>query len=292
MRLAFLGVGAMGAPIARNLAHAGHSLSIWNRTRERAEALRDGGIRVASTPADAARECEAAVTMLADDRAVEHVVFGRDGIAGALPQGAVHVSMSTISVALSKLLGDEHARRGQAYVAAPVFGRPEAAAERKLWVVAAGRAQDVETCRVLFEAIGRGFSVVASEPWKANVVKLSGNFLIAAMLEALGEAYALARKSGIEAKPLLEVVNSALFNSPLYGNYGAKVADEAFEPAGFKLRLGFKDVKLALDAAEAEALPMPLASLIRDRFLEAIARGRAESDWSAVAVMAAEDAGL
>ncbi len=292
MRLAFLGVGAMGAPIARNLARAGHSLSIWNRTRERAEALRDGGIRVASTPADAARECEAAVTMLADDRAVEHVVFGRDGIAGALPQGAVHVSMSTISVALSKLLGDEHARRGQAYVAAPVFGRPEAAAERKLWVVAAGRAQDVETCRVLFEAIGRGFSVVASEPWKANVVKLSGNFLIAAMLEALGEAYALARKSGIEAKPLLEVVNSALFNSPLYGNYGAKVADEAFEPAGFKLRLGFKDVKLALDAAEAEALPMPLASLIRDRFLEAIARGRAESDWSAVAVMAAEDAGL
>lgn len=291
MRIGFAGMGAMGAPIARNLLHAGHSVAVYNRTRSRAEALAGDGARVAGSPADVARDAEAVFTMLADDDAVKGVVCG-EGLAEALPRGAAHISMSTIGVAFSQGLGREHAARGQAYLAAPVFGRPEAAEARKLWVVVAGETAQVERFRPLFEAIGRGVSVVGTEPWKANVVKLCGNFMIAAALEAMGEAFALGRKSGVEAGALLETLNSALFQSPLYGNYGARIAAEEFEPAGFKLKLGLKDMRLALEAAGAEAVPMPLASLVRDHMLEAIAHGAADADWSSFSAVNAEAAGL
>jgi 3-hydroxyisobutyrate dehydrogenase-like beta-hydroxyacid dehydrogenase len=291
MRIGFVGLGAMGAPMARNLLRAGHSVAVYNRTRSRAEALGREGARVADSPVEVARDAEAVFTMLADDEAVRSVVFG-DGLAGAIPPGAAHISMSTIGVAFSQDLGREHAARGQAYLAAPVFGRPEAAAARQLWVVAAGDAAQVKRFRPLFEAMGRGVSVVGVEPWKANVVKLCGNFMIAAAIEAMGEAFALGRKSGIEAGALLETVNGALFQSPLYGNYGARIAAEEFEPAGFKLTLGLKDMRLALEAAGAEAVAMPLASLVRDHMLEAVAHGAADADWSAFSAVNAEAAGL
>lgn len=291
MRVGFIGMGSMGRPMARSLLRAGHEVSVYNRTRERSEALAGEGALVASTPAEAARNAEAVITMLSDDRAVEQVVFA-GGMLDSLPHGAAHISASTISVALSKRMAEAHAAHGQNYVAAPVFGRPEAAEAGKLWVVASGDPAQVARFRPLFEAMGRGISELGPEPWKANVVKLSGNFLIASMLEALGEAFALVRKSGIGAQPFLDIVNSALFNSPLYANYGGRIAGEAYEPAGFKLRLGLKDQRLVLEAAEAAEVPMPLASLIRDRLIEAIARGKGDIDWSALASVSAGAAGL
>ena len=282
----------MGQAMARNLVRAGHTVTVCNRTRSRADELVGEGVAAADSPADAARNAEAVITMLADDHAVEQTVFAEGTLLDTMAAEATHISMSTISVALSKRLAEAHAANGQGYVAAPVFGRPEAAAEGNLWVVVSGDEVQVTRSRPLFEAMGRGISVVGSEPWKANVVKLGGNFLIAAVLESLGEAFALARKSGVEAQTFLEIVNQALFQSPIYANYGKRIAEEAFEPAGFKLRLGLKDLRLALEAAEAAEAPMPLASLIRDHMIEAIAHGKGDADWSAVADVSARAAGL
>jgi 3-hydroxyisobutyrate dehydrogenase-like beta-hydroxyacid dehydrogenase len=262
---------------------------VYNRTRAHAEPLRQDGAALADSPADAARDVDAIVTMLADDQAVDQAV---EGFLETLARGAVHIGMSTVSVACSKRLAERHAARGQVYVAAPVFGRPEAAAAAKLWVVAAGPPESIARCQPVFDALGRGTSVVGADPWLANTVKLSGNFLIAAALESMGEAFALVRKSGVDAGQFLEIVNSALFNSPLYAGYGGAVAKEQFEPAGFKLRLGFKDLRLVQEAAESAAVPMPLAGVLRDRFLAAMARGEGDLDWAALARIAAVQAGL
>ena len=275
--------------MARNLLRAGHQVTVYNRTRARAEPLRQDGAVLADSAADAARDAEAVITMLAEDQAV---VQAAQGFMETLARGGVHIGMSTISVACSKHLGEQHAARGQIYVAAPVFGRPEAAAAAKLWIVAAGPPESIARCQSVFDALGRGTSVVGADPWLANTVKVSGNFLIAAAIESLGEAFALVRKSGVDAGQFLEIVNNALFNSPLYAGYGAAIAKEQFEPAGFKLRLGFKDLRLVQEAAEAAAVPMPLAGVLRDRFLAAMARGEADLDWAAMARIAAVQAGL
>jgi len=300
MKVGFIGLGSMGQGIARSLLRAGHQVMVYNRTRSKAEELLTDNARVADTPKDAARGVEALVTMLSDDGAVEEIVFGGgeraqgevDGILSALGRGAMHISMSTISVALSRRLAEAHRAAGQFYIAAPVFGRPEAAAAAKLWIVAGGPPEQIERFRPLFDAMGRGVSVIGDEQAAANVVKVAGNFMIASMIEALGEAFALVRKAGIEADGFLDVINDALFNSPVYENYGRVIAEERYEPAGFKLRLGLKDVQLVLKAAEEAAAPMPLASLIHDHLLSALARGRGEIDWAALARVSAENAGL
>jgi 3-hydroxyisobutyrate dehydrogenase-like beta-hydroxyacid dehydrogenase len=289
MKLAFIGAGNMGSAMARNLLKAGHQVTVYNRTRARAEPLRQEGAVLADSPADAARGAEAIVTMLAEDVAVEQAA---QGFRQTLARGAIHIGMSTIGVACSKHLAEQHAAHGQVYVAAPVFGRPEAAAAAKLWIVAAGPPESIARSKPVFDAVGRGTSVVGADPWLANAVKLSGNFLIAAALESLGEAFALVRKSGVDAGQFLEIINTALFNSPLYAGYGAAIAKERFEPAGFKLRLGFKDLRLAQEAAEAAAVPMPFAGVLRDRFLAAMARGEGDLDWAALARIAAVQAGL
>lgn len=277
--------------MARNLLRAGHSLITYNRTQGRAEPLAADGAAVAGAAADAARDAEVVVTMLADDGALRSVLFDQ-GVLAAMGPGAIHLGMSTVSVAISRELAGAHAAAGQVYVAAPVFGRPDAAAAARLWVVAAGAPPSVETCRPLMEAMGRAVSVVGSDPWVANVVKLTGNMLIGATIEALGEAFALQRKCGVEPAAFLEIVNGALFNSPLYANYGGIIARENYEPAGFRLRLGLKDTRLVLEAAGDMSVPLPLASLLRDRFLSAIANGRGDMDWAALALLSAENAGL
>jgi 3-hydroxyisobutyrate dehydrogenase-like beta-hydroxyacid dehydrogenase len=289
MKLAFIGAGNMGSPMARNLLRAGHHVTMYNRTRAHIEPLRQEGAELAESPADTARDVDALITMLADDAAVEQAA---QGFQEALAPGAIHLGMSTIGVACSKRLAELHAARGQIYVAAPVFGRPVAAAAAKLWIVAAGPPESIARCQPVFDALGRGTSVVGADPWLANAVKLSGNFLIAAALESMGEAFALVRKSGVDAGQFLEIVNNALFNSPLYGGYGAAIANEQFEPAGFKLRLGFKDLRLVQEAAESAAVPMPLAGVLRDRYLAAMARGEGDLDWAAIARIAAVQAGL
>lgn len=299
MDIGFVGLGAMGRPMARNLAGAGHQVTVYNRTRERAEGVVDVA-HVAASLADLACDREAVVTMLADDAAVEEVAFGRPdesgritpGLVTGLSDGALHVSMSTISPALSRRLEEAHKAAGQRYVAAPVFGRPEAATARTLWVVTAGKREDVELARPIIDAVGAGWTMVGDQPWQANVVKLAGNFTIAAMIETLGEAFALARKSGVEPKTFLEVINNALFKSPIYQGYGTLIADGQFDPPGFTLRLGLKDVRLALSVADGTNVPMPLASLLHDHMLTLVANGGGELDWSSFARLAAERAGL
>jgi 3-hydroxyisobutyrate dehydrogenase-like beta-hydroxyacid dehydrogenase len=291
MKVAFIGLGKMGSGMARNLLRAGHQLTVYNRSREKAEALAGEGARVANSPAEASRDCEAVITMLADDHAVEEIVFGKDGIGSALKKGSVHISSSTISTALPRRLASEHANRGQGYLSAPVFGRPDAAEAKKLVVVVAGENSAVERCRPLLDAIGRRTFDVGSEPWQANAVKLCGNFMIASMLEAFGETFATMRKAGIDHHRFLDVINE-LFGSPIYQNYGRIVADEQFDPAAFALKLGLKDIRLVIEAAQELAAPMPQASLIRDHLLSGVAHGQADLDWSSLARVAARDAGL
>jgi len=281
----------MGSGMARNLLRAGHEVVVFNRSREKAEALVADGARVSDTPAAACSVSEAVMTMLADDRAVEQVVFGENAVASALPEGAIHISCSTISTALARRLAAEHGRRGQGYLSAAVFGRPEAAEGKNLLVVAAGAPEYVERCQPLFDSIGRQTFVVGSDPAQANAAKLCGNFMIAAMLEAFGEAFATLRKAGVQPHAFLEIM-SALFGSPVYANYGRLAADEKFSPAGFTVRLGLKDVRLVLETAEELAAPMPLASLIRDQLLSAMAHEQADLDWSSVTRVAARSAGI
>jgi 3-hydroxyisobutyrate dehydrogenase-like beta-hydroxyacid dehydrogenase len=291
MKLAFIGLGRMGSGMARNLLHAGHELAVFNRSREKSQVFEAEGARVARSLAEACQGAEAAVTMLSDDRAVEEVVFGEGGLASALESGATHISGSTISTALVRRLASEHAARGQGFLSAPVFGRPDAAAQGKLLVVAAGAPELVERYRPVFDAIGRQTFVAGLEPWQANALKLCGNFMIASMLEAFGEGYATLRKAGVNVQVFLDAMN-ALFASPVYANYGRLIAEGRFEPAGFALALGQKDMRLLLETAQECVSPMPLASLLRDRMLEGLAQGQAHMDWSSVARVAARGAGL
>ncbi len=292
MKVAFVGLGSMGSPMARKLLKAGHKLTVHNRTRSRAEALQSAGAKISSTPAEAAADAEALITVLADDGAVEAALFEPGNAVQALQAGAVHVSMSTISVALSRRLADAHRARGQHYVAAPVFGRPDAAAAAKLFVVAAGAAEQLRFCQPLFDALGQKTFVVGENPAAANVTKLAGNFLISAVIEGLAEAFALVRKHGLDPQAFLDFLTGSLFAAPVYRNYGAMLAADKFEPVGFKLPLGLKDNRLLLAAAEAAAVPMPLASLVRDRFVTALAQGMDQADWAAIARISYHEAGL
>jgi 3-hydroxyisobutyrate dehydrogenase-like beta-hydroxyacid dehydrogenase len=230
--------------------------------------------------------------MLADDPAVETVTLGAEGILSALRPGSIHVSMSTISVALSARLAEAHARAGSSYVAAPVFGRPEAAAAAKLFLVVGGPAAAVARCQPLFDALGQKTYPLGENAPAANVVKLSGNFMLAAAVEGLGEAIALVRKHGLDPGQFLELITSSVFTAPLYKLYGSIIVREAYQPAGFKVPLALKDLRLMLAAGEEAGVPLPVASLVRDHAIAAIARGYGEWDWSVVAKIAAENAGL
>jgi 3-hydroxyisobutyrate dehydrogenase-like beta-hydroxyacid dehydrogenase len=292
MKVGFIGLGNMGSGMARNLAKAGHELTVWNRSRGRADEFKALGAKVAATPGEAAAGAEVVITMLADDHALEDVAFGPGKIVESLPAGAIHISSSTISVALSRRLDASHREKRQHYVAAPVFGRPEAAAAAKLFIVAAGASAQIERCRPLFDILGQKTFVAGENAPGANLIKLIGNFLITTVIESLAESMALVKKAGIDPNQLLEILTNSLFNAPIYKTYGGIIASGKFEPAGFKLPLGLKDNRLLLAAAEENAVPMPMASLVRDRFLAALAQGMGESDWSAIARISAKNAGL
>jgi 3-hydroxyisobutyrate dehydrogenase-like beta-hydroxyacid dehydrogenase len=290
MQVGFIGIGRMGSGMAANLLAAGQALTVYNRSPAKAEVLVGKGARRADTPADAARG-DVVITMLANDDAVEQVVFGDGGILAALAAGAIHLSMSTISFALAERLAAAHREMDQGFVAAPVFGRPDAAAAAKLFIVAAGPKEAVSRCQPLFDALGQRIFVVAEAAPTANLVKLSGNFLIAAVIEGLAEAVALVSKAGVDRTQYVEILTSTLFGAPVYKTYGALIAEERFHPAGFKAELGYKDVQLALAAAKDLEAPMPMASLIADRFLALVASGGGGLDWSALALIAKRDAG-
>src|ERR1700716_3657703 len=276
MDVGFIGLGHMGTPMARNLLKAGHRLTVYNRTRSKAEALAREGAQVAERVADACR-ADVLITMLSDDAAVEGVVFGDGGALYALGRNAIHISMSTISVALSDRLAAAHGKAGQGYVAAPVFGRPEAAAAAKLFIIAAGADATLARCQPLFDAMGQETFVISAKPSEANLLKLTGNFLIASMLERLGEAFALVRKSGIDPLRYLHILTSTLFSKPVYRTYGSIIAEQKNPADGFKMSLGLKDMRLALAVADATTVPMPVASLVRDHFMEGVAQGGGET---------------
>ena len=294
MNVGFIGLGNMGAPMVRRLLAAGHEVTVWNRTRQRAETLIAAGAKVADTPADAARGKVAVMTMLFDDAAHQQVIFGDGeiGLIEALEPDTLHISLSTISAALSEKLTQEHARRGLSFIAAPVFGRPEAAANAKLFVVVGGPGEVVDTYMPLFQAMGQKTFVMSNKPEDANLVKLSGNFLIAVVIESLGEALALIGKGGLDQQQYLDLLTSTLFDAPVYKTYGRLIVERRFEPAGFAAPLGHKDIRLTLAAAESLNVPLPLASLLRDRFLTLLARGGEALDWSAIGQLAAHDSGL
>jgi 3-hydroxyisobutyrate dehydrogenase-like beta-hydroxyacid dehydrogenase len=291
MDVGFIGLGRMGTPMALNLLNAGHRVIVYNRTLGKAEALALKGAQVAGRVADACRG-DVLITMLSDDAAVEDVVFGEGGALAALGRNAIHISMSTISVALSDRLAEAHAKAGQGYVAAPVFGRPEAAAAAKLFIIAAGADAALVRCQPLFDVLGQETFVIGARPSMANLVKLSGNFLIASVLESLGEAFALVRKSGIDPQRYLDILTRTLFSASVYRTYGPIIAAGSVPANGFRISLALKDMRLALAAADASAVPMPVASLIRDHFIEAVAQGEGNADWSGLARLAARRAGL
>ena len=293
--IGFIGLGNMGTAMAANLAAAGRRVIAYVRRSNQFGRLQALGLRPTTDIGDLL-DCELVISMLPDDDAVREVVFGRcdddlDGLAAGLMPGAVHLSMSTISTAAALLSASEHARHGQGYVAAPVFGNPDAARARQLFIVAAGAPVDVERCRPILDILGQRTFVIGADPQEANLVKLLGNMMSATALEMLGEVAAVVRKRGLDPRPFIDLMTSTMFGGRVHKIYGDKIARQNYAP-GFVLPLVLKDVRLALAEAEQAGVPMPSVSVVRDRLITGIARGYGELDWTALGLVAAEDAGL
>ncbi len=286
MRIGFIGLGQMGGAIAANLIKAGHEVTVWNRSTDKTDALVDAGAARAARPVDAAQG-DLVMTMLADDRAVEDVAFGEGGIVGA---PALHVGHSTISIALADRLATDSGTGG--YVSAPVFGRPPAAAAGKLFVVAAGVEAALDRCEPVFADIGQRTFRIGDKPSAANLVKLSGNFMIMAAVEAMAEAMTLAEKGGVDRQTLLEVLTGTLFGAPVYHIYGEILLEDRFRPAGFAAPLGLKDMTLADTAATSLGAPMPLLGIVRDHLRSVIATEGPDIDWAGIALAIRKSAKL
>jgi 3-hydroxyisobutyrate dehydrogenase-like beta-hydroxyacid dehydrogenase len=292
MKIGFLGLGHMGSGMAANLLRAGHELTVWNRSAQKAQALVAQGAVLAHTPREAASGREAVVSMLADDAALEEVLRGNDGVLEGLPRGALHVSSSTISVAAADRVATLHQDRGLRYLSAPVFGRPEAAAAAKLFVVAAGAKSDYTAASALFPAFSQKVFYIGEKPSSANLVKLCGNFTILGAIETFAEAMTLAQKGGVSKKQFLEVMTGSLFDTPVYRNYGAALAEGRFRPAGFAAPLGLKDMRLVGQSAETLRVPMPVLNVLRDHLLQTIGAEGEDIDWSAIGRTIAKNGGL
>lgn len=289
--LGFIGTGNMGLPMARNLLQAGHRVHVYNRTQAKAQPLIDEGALPAASPKGAAN-AGIVFSMLADDAVLEEVTLGADGLLGHLGEGGIHVSMSTVAPETARRLAERHRAQGEHYIAAPVFGRPDAAAAAGLAICLGGDTESKNTLHPLLEALGKKVVDFGDDPGAANVVKLAGNFMICAAVEAMAEAFALGEKNGVDRSKMAELYSQTLFACPVYKGYGAAVAHHRYEPAGFQLKLGHKDVSLALRVAADSIIPMPLASLVHQRLTASLAKGRQDIDWAGLALEATEDAGL
>jgi 3-hydroxyisobutyrate dehydrogenase-like beta-hydroxyacid dehydrogenase len=292
MDIGFIGLGQMGAAIAANLLKSGHQVAVWNRSERKARSLVEAGAVLADHPRTAAAGKSVVFSMLADDAALDSVVAGENGLGAGLAKGALHISMSTISVATAERQTAEHHARGQRFLCAPVFGRPEAAAAGKLYIVAAGDPADLRLAAPLFEAIGQRVFPVGQQPSAANLVKLCGNFMILSAIESLAEAMTLAEKGGVPRAQLLEVMTGSLFDAPVFRNYGKALVDGRFKPAGFAAPLGLKDMRLAGQSADALRVPMPLLGVLRDHLLQTIAVEGEDIDWSGIGLTIAKNGGL
>jgi 3-hydroxyisobutyrate dehydrogenase-like beta-hydroxyacid dehydrogenase len=291
-RIGFIGLGNMGQPMARNLLKAGFELRVYNRNAAKAKPLVELGAQQVFRPSEVVEPGGIVITMVANDSALESVVLGNEGFLERLGPNGIHLSMSTVSPATAHKLADFHAKHGSIYLAAPVFGRPEAAAARKLWICLSGPQAGKERVQPVLNALGQGIFDFGEDPGAANVVKLAGNFLIAAAMEGMAEALTLAEKNGIDRSKVIDMLGQTIFACPIYQNYGKTIAEKRYTPPGFYLSLGLKDVGLVLQTADSAKVPMPFASLLHDRFLASVAKGRGDMDWSALALDVSEDAGL
>jgi len=291
-KIAFIGLGNMGGAIAANLIRAGFDVTLYNRTRQKLAPLLAIGGHAAASVAEACGGAEILVTMLADDAAEEAVTLGADGAVAHLREDALHISHSTIGITAARRLAEAHEKAGQHFLSAPVFGRPDVAAAAKLSILTGGRPELVERAKPLFEAIGQRVFPMGDKPESANIAKLGGNMLIATVIESLGEVLALAGKAGIDRAAYLDMLTSTIFTAPVYKIYGDLIVARKYEPAGLAAPLGLKDIKLALAAADELRVPLPIGSLLRDRLTALLAQGADQEDWSAMARLAARDAGL
>ncbi len=291
MKIAFIGTGSMGRPMAERLLDAGHRLDVYNRTRAKAAPLADRGATLADDPAAAVGGADLVITMLSEDAAEDAVLGGERGILAADFSG-LHVACTTLSVAGARGLAARHAEAGQSYLSCPVFGRPDAAAAGKLWGLAGGPAEALDRARPALEAFTQGIFEIGERAEQANLVKLAGNFTLMAMIETLGEALALVEKGGVPRQQLLDILTGTLFPAPVYKAYGAMIAEHRYRPAGFSARLGLKDARLALAAGEELGVPMPVAGVVRDGLVETVGQGGGDADWAALGAVAAAHAGL
>jgi len=290
--IGFVGLGSMGLPLATNLLESGYQLRVYNRTAAKAQPLVEKGAIAVASPAEVVEPGGIVITLLSNDQALEEVVLGKQGLLSSLTADSVHLSMSTVAPATAQKLAAQHEQQGAHYLAAPVFGRPDAVAARKLWLCLSGNDAAKVRVRPLLEKVGQGIFDFGDEAGAANVVKLAGNFLIISAIEAMAEAFTLAEKNGIDRTQIANLFGQTLFACPIYQNYGRMIAQQQYEPAGFKLSLGLKDVTLALQTASASQMPLPLASLLHDRLLAAVANGKGDIDWTGLALTVSEEAGL
>lgn len=290
MRIAFLGLGTMGKPMAANLVKAGHDVRVWNRSQEPAETLAALGAKPAATPREAAEGREVVISMLADDAATRTVIVDA-GVLDALMPGAIHANMATVSVACATALEQAHRERSIGYVAAPVLGRVNVAEAGQLNIIAAGETAVLDRLQPLFDVLGQKTWRFGERPEQANAVKLAVNFMIASAIGTMGEAVALAQGYGSPKADFIELIASTVFAAPAYKGYGAAIAADVFEPAGFKLALGLKDIRLAMEAAEKVNVPLPIASVLRDDHLDSLAHGEGHLDWAALTRVSARRAG-
>jgi 3-hydroxyisobutyrate dehydrogenase-like beta-hydroxyacid dehydrogenase len=293
MKIGFIGLGNMGLNMARNLIAAGHHLQVHNRSMNKADALEQTSITRCKTPAEAAANVPVVITMLSEDDVVTEAVVGKDGILETLQNGGIHISMSTISPDVAEKLAAAHHKTGSKYLASPVFGRPEAAAAKKLWICVSGDKEAKAIVQPILEALGQGVFDFGDSAGGANVVKVAGNFMIMSSLEIMAEAFTLAEKHGLDRAKVADFFGSTIFNAPIYQNYGKLIANKQYEPVGFKAKLGYKDARLAFKLAQQSETPMPVGTLLHNRLLTAVAKGLGERDWvEAVGRGVTDDAGL
>jgi 3-hydroxyisobutyrate dehydrogenase-like beta-hydroxyacid dehydrogenase len=291
-KIAFLGLGSMGAAMAANLLKAGFSLTVYNRTAAKADALREQGATVAPTPAEAVREADIVFTMLTDDKALEEITTGPDGILSALRPGAIHASCSTVAPDTTRRLAEAHAAHGSVLVASPVFGKPDVAAAGKLWVGSSGPAEARERLKAAQDAIGQGTHDFGDDPGAASVAKLCGNFLLGTVIEGMAEALTLAEKCGLDRVGFYEMLTSTIFNTPIYKGYGKLIAEQHYQPVGAPPAIIRKDMNLVVQEAYKNEVPMPFANIIRDRLTATVALGEPNVDWASFAKRVSEDAGM
>lgn len=290
--IAYLGLGSMGLAMASRFLDAGFPLTVWNRSPEKAAVLAKRGARVAATPAEAVVGADFVFTMVSDDRALEEIVLGQEGFLSAMKPGSVHLSMSTILPVTANTLAQKHQAAGTVYVAAPVFGRPPAAAAGQLWICLSGNAQAKAQAHSVLENLGQKIVDFGSDPGGANVVKLAGNFMIASAIESMAEAFVFAKKNGIDETAVSNFFGETIFSCPIYKNYGGIMNRREFSPAGFQLSLGRKDLSLVAETARTSAVPMPFLSVLTNRLTARVAKGGAALDWTSTFLDVAADAGL